>query len=91
MHAETERQMIASFWPVGCELVGPLDYLVIAITRDIPHGELVAFPDSLTANGDVLKRGTFHMRDRCLPPYRFGAEVRDQCLVIAKLAVFVGK
>src|SRR6185437_11865736 len=50
MDAEAEGQMLARALAVDDELVGPLDRLLVAIARDVPHCHLLTLADGLAAN-----------------------------------------
>src|ERR1700694_1103296 len=45
VNTEAERDMGARPRPVDDELIGTIDYLFVAVARDIPHHDLVALLD----------------------------------------------
>src|SRR6516165_695631 len=64
MDAEAERQMGAGAGAVDHELVRRFDHRLVAVARNVPHHDLVALPDLLAAELDVLQGGAAHMRER---------------------------
>src|SRR6202011_694509 len=75
--AEAERQMLARPRPVDQELVRTLDRLFVAVARDVPHHDLVAFLELFAAELEVVERGPAHMRQGRLPADHFGNETVD--------------
>ncbi len=64
-----------------------LDHFAVAVARDVPHDDLVALLDRLTAQRDVGKGGAPHMRERRLPANDLRHHVRDQIRIGAQLLV----
>ena len=89
VNAEAEGQMLAGALTIDHQLVRVRDYVLVAVARDIPHGNLVALPDLLAAQLVILQGGTAHMGERRLPAYDFGNHVRDQRRVRLQLAVLL--
>src|ERR1700716_4606818 len=89
MNAEAEGDVGARAGPVDDELVGTVDYLIVAVTRDVPHHDLVALPELLAAELDVLERGPAHMRQWRLPADHLRHETVDQGRIGAQLAVLI--
>src|SRR6516165_3058056 len=52
--AESERQVGARPRAIDDEVVGPLDRLLVAISGNIPHHDLVAFPDGPAPQLEIL-------------------------------------
>src|SRR3546814_19548021 len=67
MNAIAERQMMPWVLTVYDELVRPVDDRLVAVTRQVPHHNLVAFSDLLAADLPNLQRRAAHMGQRCLP------------------------
>src|ERR1700722_15204449 len=88
--AEAERQMGAGPGAVDDEVVGILDHLFVAITRDVPHHDAVAFPDGLAAKLGIFKRCAPHMRQRRLPANDLRYHGIDQRRIVAQLLVLIG-
>src|SRR5215831_11345456 len=72
MHAETEGHVMP--WPFAVDLEGVaiLDHRFVAVARDVPHRDRVALLNGLAAELDVFHGQAAHMRERRLPPDRFG-------------------
>src|SRR3984893_12686366 len=66
VNTEAERQMLAWTGAVDDEAVGVFDRLLVAVARDVPHGDFVALADELAAKYDVFERGAAHVGDRRL-------------------------
>ena len=87
---EAERHMRARTGAVDDEAVGVLDDLAVAIARDVPHHDPVAFPDQLAAQFRVSKRSAAHVRERRLPADDLRDEAIDQRGIAAQLVVLIG-
>src|SRR3981189_616938 len=87
MNAEAEGDVGARAGPVDDELVGPVDYLIVAVTRDVPHHDLVTLLEPLAAELDVLERCPAHMRQWRLPADHLGHETIDQSRIFAQCLV----
>ena len=59
--------------------------LLVAVARDVPHDHLVALPDRLAAELDVVQRGAAHVGERRLPADDLRHHVVDQRRVGAQL------
>ena len=69
---------------------GPLDRLLVAVARDVPHHDAVALLDLLAADLGVDQRGAPHMRQRRLPADHLRHHGVDQRRIVAQLLVLVG-
>src|SRR3954470_2682269 len=59
--AEAEGEVGARPRAIDDELVRPLEHLLVAVARDVPHHDAVALLDVLAANFSVLQRSAPHM------------------------------
>ena len=91
--AVAEGDMAASVLAREIELVGVLEHLLVAIGRQIPQNDLLAFLDGLAEHLGVLGAGTPHMRQRSLHAEHFLHRIGDHVGVLleqlALLGVFV--
>src|SRR6185437_5005761 len=69
------------------ELVRPVDRVLVAVARDVPHDDLLALFDPLAADLGVGERGAAHMRDRALPADDLRHHALDQRRIGAQLVV----
>ena len=60
--AEAEGQVVARIRAIDAERVRILDYLVVAVPRDVPHEHLIPFADRLAAEFHVLGCRATHVR-----------------------------
>mmetsp|Transcript_13693 Transcript_13693/g.17722 ORF Transcript_13693/g.17722 Transcript_13693/m.17722 type:complete len:211 (-) Transcript_13693:490-1122(-) len=90
MDTEPEGEMATCIRAVDPEPVWIFDHRLIAIARDIPHDDLVAFFDLLAAELDVFQRCSTHMPERCLVTDYLGHHVRDQSWVSLELGELIG-
>ena len=63
---------------INDEIIRPVDNLIIAIARQIPHQQLFAFLNMLAAKLDVLVGGTPHIGQRSLPANDFRNHVGNE-------------
>src|ERR1700682_3932026 len=89
MNAEAEGEVGARPGAVNDELVRTIDYLFVAVARDVPHHDLVTLLELLAAELDVLERGPAHMRQGRLPADHLRHETVDQRRMFAQLAVLI--
>src|SRR6202044_601688 len=89
VNAEAERQMLA--WPgaVDDEPVGLFDRLLVAIARDIPHGDLITLANELAAEFRVGKRSAAHVGERRLVANDFRRHRLDQFGLRAQLGELI--
>src|SRR3984893_8504324 len=89
MNTEAEGDVGTRPGPVNDEVVRTLDYLFVAVARDVPHHDLVTFLDLPTAELDVLERGPAHVRQWRLPADHLRHETVDQRRILAQLPVLI--
>src|SRR5216683_2619091 len=89
MNAEAEGDVGTRPGTVNDEVVRTLDYLVVAVARDVPHHDLVTFLDLPAADLEVLERGPSHMRQWRLPADHLRHETVDQRRIRPQLAVLI--
>src|SRR5258708_14540960 len=89
MNTKAEGDVGARSGPVDDELVGTINYLIVAVTRDIPHHDLVTLLEPLAAELDVLERGPAHIRQWRLPADHLRHETIDQRRIFAQLLVLI--
>src|SRR5580704_2212853 len=56
VNAEAEREMLPRPGAIDDEAIGVVDRLFVAVAGDVPHGDLVALADRLTANLGIDER-----------------------------------
>mmetsp|Transcript_10056 Transcript_10056/g.12070 ORF Transcript_10056/g.12070 Transcript_10056/m.12070 type:complete len:236 (+) Transcript_10056:285-992(+) len=79
---EAERQVIARLFAINDDFVWILvPEPLVAITRDIPHRDLVALFDRLAVHLDIFKRRPAHEGERRLPANNFRHHVRNQVVI----------
>ncbi|MGY3559940.1 hypothetical protein ACVWXP_003209 [Bradyrhizobium sp. USDA 4463] len=88
MDAESEREMLPHILAVDHETVGTLNDLFVPVTRDVPHDDLVALPDLLSAYNAVDHGSAAHMCNWRLVPNYLGHGVRDQLGIVNELSPF---
>ena len=74
---------------VDDEPVGIFDRLLVAVARDVPHGDLVALADELAAEFDVGERGAAHVGERRLVANDFRRHRVDELGLGAQLGEFI--
>ena len=89
--AEAEREVRARSLAVDDEVVRLLDHLIVAVARDVPHDDLVALPDCLALELDVLERRAAHVRQRRLPADHFRHEAVEQLRILLQLLELIGE
>ena len=83
--AETKRQVLARARAVDDEFIRPVDRVFVAVARQLPHGELVAFLDLFAAWFAAGQSGAPHEGKRRLPADDLGHHALDQGRVRAQL------
>src|SRR3546814_3785144 len=89
MNAIAERQMMPWVLTVYDELVRPVDDRLVAVTRQVPHHNLVAFSDLLAADLPILQRRAAHMGQRCLPADDLWHHARDEPRIVIQFQIRV--
>src|SRR6266852_6657057 len=90
MYAEAEGQVGARSRPVNDELVRTIDHFFVAVTRDVPHHNLVTLLELSAAELDVLERGPAHVGQGRLPADHLRHETVDQDRSFTQLPVLIG-
>ena len=62
MNTKAERQMMPGVSAIDDEVVRPINDTFVAVTRDVPHQQLVIFFNLLTTQHSVLVGGAAHIR-----------------------------
>src|SRR3546814_10024969 len=89
MNAIAERQMMPWVLTVYDELVRPVDDRLVAVTRQVPHHNLVAFSDLLAADLPILQRRAAHMGQRCLPADDLWHHASDEPRIVIQFQIRV--
>src|SRR3546814_17640927 len=87
MNAIAERQMMPWVLTVYDELVRPVDDRLVAVTRQVPHHNLVAFSDLLAADLPILQRRAAHMGQRCLQADDLWHHASDETRIVIQFQI----
>ena len=90
MDAGAEGEMLARPRTVDAEGLGVVDRCFVAVARDVPHDDLVAFPDGFPGKLGIAGRGAAHVDYRRLVADQLGHEGRDQRQIAAQLFLLAG-
>ncbi len=85
MNAETKRDVPAHIGPVDNKLVGLFKDVLIAISRSVPHGQLVTLLYQFAAQLHIPGRRPAHVGQRCLVADNFRYRAGDKRRIVLDL------
>ena len=91
MDPEAKGDVIARVAPLDDKIIGVLEHILVAVSRDIPHHYFFALLDLLAGNLGIDQCGPAHVGERRLPADSFADEVLDELTIFAKFFVLVGE